>query len=157
MSASTREATVAAKPARIDRGHLDAATFPCTFEMAVRFDDLDVLWHVNNVAIIALLQEARVHFNREMALPAPGEGLRTVVGAMNVEYAGEITYPGTVQVHSGILGIGRSSYTFAQLIRQNGQSAVYSQITMVITNATGPAPIPEALRQAITQRSLISR
>ena len=155
MSPSTGINTSVVKPARIDRKRLDTAKFPSVAQVPIRFDDLDVLWHVNNVAIIALLQEARVQFNSEMALPPLGVGLRTVVGAMNVEYAGEMTYPGTVEVCSGILSIGRSSYTFGQMIRQNGHSTVYSYITMVVTDAAGPAAIPDFYRQAMSERSLI--
>lgn len=137
------------KPGRIDRARFDAAHFPSTAQLALRFDDLDVLMHVNNVSIIALLQEARVHFHRDMALPPLGNGLRTVVGGMNVEYGGELTYPGVIDASSGILAVGRTSYTFAQLLRQNGQAAVYSQVTMVITDANGPAQIPDSYRQAL--------
>ncbi len=145
----------AAKSGRIDRARFDSATFPSVMELSIRFDDLDVLWHVNNVAIIALLQESRVHFNRELALPPLGHGQRTVVAAMNVEYASEMTYPGLVEIGSGIASIGRSSYTFAQRIRQNGQGAVYSQITMVVTDANGPSPIPHAFRHAIEKCRIV--
>jgi acyl-CoA thioester hydrolase len=154
MPAQPVQSPPAGNPGRINRTLFDSANFPSTMEMPIRFDDLDVLWHVNNVAIIALLQEARVHFNREMALPMLAQGLRTVVGAMNVEYAGEMTYPGVVKIHSGISTIGRSSYAFAQLIRQNGQSAVYSQITMVVTDINGPTAIPDDFRGAIGKCSI---
>ena len=147
--------TQSAPSTRLDRAWYDAATFPLQLDMPIRFDDLDVLWHVNNVAVIALLQEARVHFNREMALPALGDGLRTVVAAMQVEYGAEMTYPGAVEIHSGIHAIGRSSFHFAQFIRQHGQGTVYSRITMVTTDAQGPVPVPEAFRQAVMARGLI--
>lgn len=140
---------------RIDRKRFDSAEFPAQVALPIRFDDLDVLWHVNNVAIIALLQEARVHFNRTMPLPPLADGMRTVVGAMTVEYGGELTYPGGVEVKSGIMDIGRTSYTFGQLIRQNDQSTVYSQITMVVTDKAGPTPIPQPFRSALEQRCLV--
>ena len=143
------------KPGRIDRRRFDSAAFPSIMELPIRFDDLDVLWHVNNVAIIALLQEARVHFNRFMELPPLGEGLRTVVAGMNVEYGGEINYPGMIEIRSGILDIGRTSYRFGQMIRQNGVSAVYSQITMVVTDTAGSATIPDTFRSAIENKCLI--
>jgi acyl-CoA thioester hydrolase len=154
MSLHPVQGHAAGKPGRIDRARFDSASFPSVMQLPIRFDDLDVLWHVNNVAIIALLQEARVHFNREMALPPLAGSLRTVVAAMNVEYAGEMTYPGDVEIHSGMSSIGRSSYTFAQLIRQNGHGAVYSQIIMVVTDAQGPAAIPDELRHAIGKCSI---
>ena len=154
MTSANHTIAPAAKPGRIDRAYLDAATFPSVLEMPIRFEDLDVLWHVNNVSVIAFLQEARVHFQRTMTLPPLGEGLRTVVGGMTVEYAEEMTYPGKVSISSGIWAIGKSSYSFAQLIRQNGKSTVYSQITMVITGTNGPAVIPQPLRQALIECSL---
>lgn len=149
MPSQLAQSPSAQKTGRINRALFNAAKFPCETQLPIRFDDLDMLKHVNNVAIVALLQEARVHFGREMALPPLGEGLRMVVAAMNVEYAGKITYPGMVDIRSGISGVGRSSFTFAQLILQDGQSAAYSQITMVVTDANGPAPIPEDFRHAI--------
>lgn len=125
-------------------------------ELQLRFDDLDVNGHVNNVAIILLLQEARVHFHRTLQLPDLDPDMRTVVAAMNVEYGGELLYPGSIEIGSGIAAIGRTSYTFGQLIRQDGISAVYSQITMVVTDANGAAPVPQDLRSAIERTCLIT-
>lgn len=155
MSPDSPASAPKADPGRIDRAWFDTARFPSVMELAVRFDDLDVLWHVNNVAVISLLQEARVHFNRAMALPPVGAGLRTVVAAMMTEYGGELNYPGDVTISSGVLRVGKTSYTFGQLIKQNGVSAVYSQITMVVTDADGPAAIPETFRSIIEQNCLI--
>lgn len=146
---------LAVAPGRIDRARFDAAVFPSVMDLQIRFDDLDLLSHVNNVAIIALLQEARVHFNRAMPMPAVGDGLRTVVGGMLVEYGIELTYPGTVQISTGIIAIGRTSYTFGQMIGQGGKGAVYSQITMVVTDASGPAAIPDLFRSSIAEHGLI--
>ncbi len=154
---STNSPQIARKvpPGRIDRARFDSATFPSVIELPIRFDDLDVLWHVNNVAIIALLQEARVQFNRAISSLALPDGMRTVVGAMTVEYGGELTYPGLVEISSGIVAIGRTSYTFGQMIRQNGKGAVYSQITMVVTNTNGSAAIPDGVRSAIERDCMI--
>jgi len=155
MSSFSPQASRNVAPGRIDRAHFEAATFPSVIELPIRFDDLDVLWHVNNVAIIALLQEARVQFNRAIASLALPEGLRTVVGAMMVEYGGELTYPGTAEVSTGILALGRTSYTFGQLIRQNGNAAVYAQITMVVADGNGSAAIPADVRSAIEKDCMI--
>lgn len=156
MSSGSPQPNQTLSKGRIDRARFDAASFPAVIDLPIRFDDLDVLWHVNNVAIIALLQEARVQFNRTTASLSLPEGLRTVVGAMAVEYGGELTYPGIAQISSGIIAIGRTSYTFAQLIRQNGKSAVYSQITMVVTDAHGSAAIPDSVRAIIERDCMLT-
>lgn len=148
-------AAPAPQSARIDRALLDGAIFPATMTMPVRFDDLDVQWHVNNAASVIMLQEARICFTRDMALPPFSDTLRMVVGAMMVEYAHEITYPGDVEIGSGILRVGNSAFTFGQLIRQNGKPCVYSQVTMVMTGPGGSQPIPDAFREIIAGKAMI--
>ncbi|MCB2060532.1 MAG: thioesterase family protein [Novosphingobium sp.] len=141
---------------RIDRARFDSARFPFLMEMPVRFEDLDMLGHVNNAAAVAMLQEARVAFHRELELSHFGQGgPRTVVVNMNVEFGAELTYPGVAEIATGILGIGRTSYTFGQLIRQNGQGAVYARVTMVATGETGAIQIPDAVRADFEERCLI--
>lgn len=146
----------AGAPSRLDRAFFDRATFPNTLNMPVRFDDLDVLWHVNNGSVITFLQEARIAFTRELGSPPAPEGIRSVVGGITVEYAAEINFPGSVEIASGVLRVGRTSYTVAQRIRQNGQSAVYAFVTMVISGPDGATPIYDSLREAIMKRGLVT-
>lgn len=144
-------------PGRIDRARLDAATFPDVITLPVRFDDLDVLWHVNNASAVIMLQEARIGFSINLALPNPQDsGMRSVVVAMNVEYTAEINFPGTVEISTGILKLGTSSFTFAQVIRQNGTACVYATVTLAVTGDSGTMPIPAAWRQIHEERALIT-
>lgn len=140
--------------ARLDRAFYESASFPARMTLPVRFDDLDVQSHVNNAAAVAMLQEARIAFHRMMGLPSP-DRIRTVVAAMTVEYVRELNYPGTVDIGTGIVSIGRSSYTFVQILRQDGAMAVCSRTTMVVTSANGASPIPSDLEAAIRERCLV--
>jgi len=147
----------AANSGRIDSSRLDAATFPDTIAMPVRFDDLDVLWHVNNAAAVIMLQEARVLFGINLALPNLHDiGLHSVVVAMNVEYAAEINHPGPVEISSGILRLGTTSFTFAQVIRQNGVGCVYATVTLAVTGDSGAVPLPDSWRQIHEARAMIA-
>ena len=133
---------------RIDRRHFDAASFPISFEIATRFDDIDMLGHVNNAAAVVLLQEARAHFNRTAGIARMRGELRPMVVALHVEYAGEMRHPGIVTVDSGVLAIGRTSFTLGQVARMDGRNTLYAQAVMVFADANGAAPIPDALRAA---------
>jgi acyl-CoA thioester hydrolase len=146
--------TAVIQSSRIDRASLDAADFPIRVEVPIRFDDLDLLGHVNNAAAAAILQEGRVGFNQHAALPALAAGLRPVVASLRIEFAAELLYPGVVEVCSGIAAIGRTSYTMAQVGRQNGQTALYGEVTLVVSGANGPVPIADDLRAAIEQLRL---
>lgn len=141
---------------RIDRKRFDAASFPVRFEIATRFDDLDMQGHVNNAAAVVILQEARANFNVAAGMAALRGNLRPMVAALHVEYAGEMHHPGLIMVESGVLALGRSSCTLGQVARMEGKPRVYAQAVMVFADANGAAPIPDGLRAAY-ERLMISQ
>jgi acyl-CoA thioester hydrolase len=134
--------------ARIDRARLDAATFPVTMAVPTRYADIDIQGHVNNVAAAVILQEARVQFNTTAGLKMELGGLRVMVAAIAIEYAGEMHHPDPVEVGTAIVAMGRTSLTIAQVARQNGRTALYAETVLVLADADGPAPIPAGLREA---------
>jgi acyl-CoA thioester hydrolase len=140
--------------ARIDRARLDAATFPVTLAVPTRYADIDVQGHVNNVAAAVILQEARVQFNTTAGLRMELGGLRVMVAAIAIEYAGEMHHPDPVEVGTGIVAMGRTSVTMAQVARQNGRTALYAETVLVLADADGPAPIPASLREAFERLML---
>jgi acyl-CoA thioester hydrolase len=133
---------------RIDRQRLDGAAFPVTATIQTRFDDIDSQGHVNNAAAAVILQEARVELNRAARLVDTRDGLRVVVAALSIEYAGEMHHPEPIEVGVGVLAIGRSSVTIGQLARQGGRPTLYAETVLVMTDADGPAAMPQALRDA---------
>jgi acyl-CoA thioester hydrolase len=140
---------------RLDRAFFEHATFPCEMVLPVRFDELDVLAHVNNAAAIAMMQEARIAFYHMMSLPSAGEGVKTVVAGLTVEFLREITYPGEVRIGTGIVGIGRTAYTFVQALRHKGALAVCAKTVMVVTNELGTIRVPSALKAALRERCVV--
>lgn len=150
------EAAPLTLPGRLDRTRMAAGRYPSEFSLPVRFDDLDVQWHVNNAAAIIMLQEARICFTMELNLPKiESPGARIVVGAMVTEYAAEINFPGNVEIGTGVVRLGDTSFTFGQLIRQSGLPCVYSLVTMVVAGAEGPLTIPRRLRQAFLEKAMV--
>lgn len=135
--------------ARIDRKRLNAADFQIILELPIRFDDLDIQGHVNNAAAVVILQEARVNFNRATGLPMITENRRAMVAALNVEYADEIYHPGNIEVSTGVLAVGRTSFTLGQVARQEGKAKLYAQVVMVLADGNGPAPVPDELRPVL--------
>lgn len=131
---------------RIDRRRLASATYPRTFSIQTRFDDLDVLGHINNAAAVVMLQEARVALNHAAGLAIQTNGLRTMVASLTVDYADEMHYPAPIEISLGVLALGRTSFTIAQIARQDGTARIFAQVVMVIADASGPTPIPDALR-----------
>lgn len=147
--------TTPSLPGRIDRALLDNAQFPCSYTIPLRFEDLDVQWHVNNAKVVVLLQEARVDFNMALDLPALEGGLRPVVGGMTIEYAHEMRFPGDVEIATGILHMGRTSTVYAHLVRQNGLPCAYALVTMVATLDGKPSPPSDDWRAAHEERAML--
>ena len=133
---------------RIDRDRLKAASFPLITTVETRVADLDVQGHVNNSAAVTLLQEARAHLHRVGQLAELRGGLRPMVAGLWVEYAAEIYYPGPVDVHGGILSLGRTSYIIGQMARQAGRDCLYAEVAVALADENGPAPLPVALRES---------
>lgn len=142
------------KPARIDRQRLDAATWPSTHPVPVRFVDIDTQRHVNNSGAVVYLQEGRIAFDTELEMPhGPGEG--TVVVSLAVEYADEMLWPGAVEVDSAVVDIGRTSFTVAQRIRQGGKSCIYALVSLVRVGPEGTQPLTEEMRGKLERGRLL--
>jgi acyl-CoA thioester hydrolase len=135
-----------------DPALLDPARYPFHTDIATRFADLDVNLHINNVAMVGLLETGRVLFHRASGfVEALGEGLGAMVVSLAVEYLGQGYFPDPVQMHAGALSIGTRSYTLAHLVTQGGRTVAYAQGVMVCVRDGAPAPIPEAFATSVAQ------
>eukprot|EP01037_Dinobryon_pediforme_P028908 gene28908-32358_t len=98
---------------------LDPAAYPFTVTIQTRFQDLDVLGHINNVAMAALFESGRVRFNQAIKLHGwPGQ--RWLVARVEINYLAEGHFPGDVEVATGIGEIGTRSWTLLSAAFQNG-------------------------------------
>ena len=120
-------------------------TYPVELEVASRFGDLDLLGHINNVAVGEFYQEGRARLNRyvfpnEMR---KFEGIRLVMADFHVTYLDEGFYPDPLIVYSGVLRIGRSSYTIAQALFQTDKCIGTSESVLVNATPSGPGPLSD--------------
>jgi acyl-CoA thioester hydrolase len=130
---------------RIDRTRLDGGVWPFRMAIDTRYSDVDRVGHVNNVAVAAILQECRTRFFRTLDL-SHVPGCDVVVAALNIEFAGDLLHPGTVEVSIGVLEIGRTSIRLGQIAAQNGRPSVYAEIVQVFKDRSGPIALPPSLR-----------
>ena len=135
---------------------LDPQTYRFTLEVPTRFGDLDPLGHVNNVAIGSFYEEGRAKLNR---ITFPTEmrkrhSMRMLMADLHIAYLGEAHYPEPLIVYSGISHIGRSSYTIAQALFQEGQCVGTAESVLVNTDGTAPAPLPAEAIEALKAYAL---
>ena len=141
--------------ARLDRARLTDGTFPFHCEVATPFTDVDVLGHINNVAMAAIFQEARACFARAFDLTNVIRGRRVVVASVTIEFADELFHPDPVQVSVGVLEIGRTSYRLGQVARQNGRIGAYAEIVLGASDKTGTVPFGEEWRAKLESLKVV--
>jgi acyl-CoA thioester hydrolase len=135
--------------ARPDPAALDPARYPFATTVDLRFGDMDVNAHVNNVAFSQLVEEGRVRFHKASGFRASMQGASAMVASMGIEYVGKAWYPGSVNIHAGAVRLGSSSYDLELLIMQEGRPAAFARSTMVCMKDGRPHPLPDLFRASV--------
>jgi len=128
----------------------DAGSYPHRAAVQTRFQDMDVLGHINNVAWGALFETARVRFNRDIGLLA-FHGHRWLVAKVEINYLAEGHFPEDVEIATGIGTIGTRSWHVLATAFQRGQAVATCDVVLVMSAETGAAALPADLR-AILER-----
>ena len=128
------------------------------YECHVRFSDVDVYGHVNNVKYFEYYQEARIAFLRSLADVDHGPSLRQVVARIDVDYKRPILFrPEPYVVESWVTRIGTSSYDLdSRIVDGEGEEdAVYStsQVRLVAfdTRSQRSRPLTDVERGGLQQ------
>jgi acyl-CoA thioester hydrolase len=128
------------------------------YECHVRFSDVDVYGHVNNVKYFEYYQEARIAFLRSLIDSEVEPSFRQVVARIDVDYKRPILFrPEPYLVESWVTGIGTSSYDLAsRIVDADGpESTVYStsQVKLVAfdTGSQRSRPLTGAERSRLEQ------
>ena len=126
----------------------DPESYPFSTVTETRFQDLDPLGHINNVAMAALFENGRVRFNRELLVERKRRvaGERWLIARVEVNYLAEGHFPDPIVVTSAIGRIGTSSWDIVSAAFQNGKCIGLCDTTIVKTNADGSAPIGDEFR-----------
>ena len=110
---------------------MDPKQYATWCRIAVRYNDLDPLGHVNNTAMAIFLEEARCSLIAPR-LKAHGRHIDMVLASTTMDYRREITYPGEVEVGLRATRIGSKSFGLAHGIFQAGQCVGTAELAMVV-------------------------
>ena len=122
----------------------DPAFYPFAAAVETRFQDLDPLGHINNVAMAGLFEEGRGRFNRSLDLHRGDRSIRWLIAAVSLNYLAEAHHPHDVTIASGIGHVGTRSWTILSGAFQRGVCVATCDTTLVYTDAKGPTAFPEA-------------
>jgi acyl-CoA thioester hydrolase len=142
---------------RHDPARLDPASYPFSFEVQTRFQDVDLLGHINNVAMGALFEAGRGRFNWSLGTEhgrRANPGVRWLIARVDISYLAEAHFPGDVHVASGIGRVGNSSWTILSGAFQQRKCVALCDTVIVYTRAEGPVPLPDKLREQLLGRMM---
>ena len=110
---------------------LEPGRYPLQSEIELRFSDLDVNRHLNNVALVEILQEGRGRYHRASGMERASKAHTLMVANLSVQFLGEAFYGHPILCYTGLRSIGRSSQIVAQLALQDEKPVAYAETVMV--------------------------
>ena len=120
----------------------------------LRLGDTDRQGHINNAAFATFAETGRIEFMRDEVPDIDREGLGFVVVRLEVDFRSELHWPGTIDIGTRLLAVGRTSWRLEHGMF-DGERCVATAISVMVTidGATRRAtPLPEPLRRWLEAR-----
>ena len=100
----------------------------------LRYNDTDRQGHVNNAVFATFCETGRVAFLYDKSLSLAARGCNFVVVRLVIDFHAELFFPGTVDIGTRVLKIGRSSFVVGQGIFKGEVCAATAETVGVQTN-----------------------
>jgi acyl-CoA thioester hydrolase len=112
----------------------------------LRFADTDRNGHITSSVFAICCQSGRLALLSDPARGLEPPSSQFVLASLQLDYLGELQWPGTVNIGTRVERVGRSSVTLTQALFQAGRCAAIARSTAVLMDATTRCsrPIPQA-------------
>jgi acyl-CoA thioester hydrolase len=97
----------------------------------LRYGDTDRQGHVNNAVYSTFFETGRVAFLYDETLALAAPGCEFVVARLAIDFHAELFFPGTVDIGTRVLRVGRSSFTMGQGVFMGDLCAATAEIVAV--------------------------
>jgi len=137
---------------RNDARRHDPAAYPFAVTLEMRYGDMDVWRHLNNVAAARFYEEGRIRFMdcvRRSNADYAGRRFRLMVAHTAIDYLAEGHYPHPITVHVGIVALGNSSYRVGEALFQQDRCIGLADVVLTHIGESGPAPLPPIMRSTL--------
>ncbi|MEM9635811.1 MAG: thioesterase family protein [Pseudomonadota bacterium] len=103
--------------------------FPLRTTDKLRYADTDRQGHINNAVFATFLETGRVEvLYREELVDADAA---FVIARLELDFLSEVNWPGSVEIGTAVLEVGRSSFKLFQMVYQDGV-AVAKAVTVIV-------------------------
>lgn len=97
----------------------------------LRYGDTDRQGHVNNAVFATFMETGRVELIYNPQDPLLDEGFSFVLAKLDIDYIAEVLWPGTVEIGTRVVRVGRSSVTMQQAVFQAGRLCASAETVVV--------------------------
>lgn len=132
---------------------LELANYPVRETVQTRYQDLDAMGHINNVAFAAMFENARVRFNWVLGRMNRDDGFRAVVAMNAINYLAEGSFPANVEIATGIGKIGKRSWEILAVMHQDGRAIATADTVIAMTHPR-EGGLPDDFRAALAQHAI---
>ncbi|MDE5814287.1 MAG: acyl-CoA thioesterase [Muribaculaceae bacterium] len=134
--------------------HLDAERFRHAVPLQLRFNDIDVLGHVNNNAQLALFDVGKTEFyNALRGQLADWSRVEAVIVNINCTFMEQIHFTDPMEVRTRVKRIGDKSFTLQQILRNTASGQICSMCESVMVSvdyaSKASKPIPENIAEGL--------
>lgn len=134
--------------------HLDAEKFRHAVPLQLRFNDIDVLGHVNNNAQLALFDVGKTEFYNAMrGQLADWSRVEAVIVNLNCTFMEQIRFTDPMEVRTRVKRIGEKSFTLQQILRNTATGQICSMCESVMVSVDyatkASKPIPENILEGL--------
>lgn len=137
--------------AKPESWRLEIENYPFQAAVDTRYQDLDVMGHVNNVAMAAMFETGRIRFHHVLGRHPKDKGVRWMVAAVNMAYVHEAHFPDDIVIASGIGKIGNTSWHIYSAAFQNGECVATCDTVMVTHGPEGRRIIGDDTRNMMQE------
>lgn len=125
-------------------------------DIEVRWGDLDLFNHVNNVAYFRYLEEARMRWMTEHRLAESGAEALPVMVKAGVTFLKPVLYPSTLRVTTHVTEIGGRSVSLEHKIFDAATPDIcyaegYVKLVWIIPSTGKSTPLPQSVHTALGQ------
>jgi len=134
------------------------AVFPRWVQETTRFADTDRQGHVNNAVFATFCESGRAVFLLDPAAPSAADGGAYAIARLVLDFRREMLWRDVIDIGTGVLAIGRSSFTFGQgLFRGDECVATAETVIVLMDEATRRStPLPPELRQRLEAAAIVA-
>ncbi len=129
----------------------NAPTFKHILPLQIRFNDIDMMGHVNNAVIMEFFDYGKMHYFDQLGIKVEQEDVTIVIVHYETDFCGQIFLNTSTEVRTKVERIGQKSLHVLQHIVSDGQLKAVCRTVMSGYNRITKSSefIPEKLKTAI--------